>query len=316
MYYRVQHLTRFVYSEPISESQMQVYMQPRTERLQRCLRFKLSTNPPARPLSYTDHLGNCVHYFDVPGQHQSLVINAESLIETLKPAELPAALPSDTWRAIDEQVDLADYWDMLMPTSLAAPTPLLLDLAAQLDANRRGDPLSLLRELNTALYETFEYEPQVTTVDSPIDHALEARRGVCQDFAHILLALVRRVGIPARYVSGYLYYQKDTDRSTPDASHAWIEALLPPYGWVGFDPTNNLLAAERHIRVGVGRDYNDVPPTKGVYKGQATSTLSVEVRIALEDDAVATDPLVATTDYASVEPLVPPEYGDQQQQQQ
>ena len=121
-------------------------------------------------------------------------------------------------------------------------------------------------------------------MDSPIDHAIEARKGVCQDFAHIMTALVRHVRIPCRYVSGYVYRRSENhDRSPEGASHAWVEALLPGLGWVGFDPTNNLIAGERHIRTAIGRDYADVPPTKGIFKGDSASQLTVSVRVALSD---------------------------------
>lgn len=159
-----------------------------------------------------------------------------------------------------------------------------------MDVRRRGDPLSLLRELNTALYQYFDYVPQTTHVDSPIDDALQNRAGVCQDFAHVMIALVRGMGIPCRYVSGYLYRtQNDHERSAMDASHAWVEALLPQVGWVGFDPTNDLIAGERHIRTANGRDYADVPPTKGVYRGRTASELSVAVRVSAYEDPPALD---------------------------
>jgi transglutaminase-like putative cysteine protease len=142
----------------------------------------------------------------------------------------------------------------------------------------------LLRELTTHIYEAFEYAPDTTKVDSSVDDALRARKGVCQDFTHIMLALVRPLGIPCRYVSGYLFHQNGA-RSSEDASHAWVEALLPTLGWVGFDPTNNLIAGERHIRVAIGRDYADVPPTRGVFKGNAETELSVGVRVSLAEQA-------------------------------
>jgi transglutaminase-like putative cysteine protease len=129
--------------------------------------------------------------------------------------------------------------------------------------------------------------PNSTKVDSPIAEALQARQGVCQDFAHIMIALVRRLNIPCRYVSGYMFHRDDTenDRSLEGASHAWVEALVPRLGWVAFDPTNNLVGADRHIRVAIGRDYADVPPTRGVYKGEAQSELSVAVTVSPADTA-------------------------------
>ena len=132
------------------------------------------------------------------------------------------------------------------------------------------------------IYARFEYKPQSTRVDSPIDVALEARRGVCQDFAHIFIALMRPLGIPTRYVSGYLFRDlAASDRPAEGASHAWAESFVPGLGWVGFDPTNNLVVEDQHIRVAVGRDYADVPPTRGVYKGATAvrNELAVAVRV-------------------------------------
>ncbi len=138
-----------------------------------------------------------------------------------------------------------------------------------------------MRDLNSAINSAFEYTPNTTRVDSPIGEALRMREGVCQDYAHITITLARQLGIPCRYVSGYLYQPvRSQDRSTGEATHAWVEAYLPGLGWVGFDPTNNTTTDERHIRVAIGRDYADVPPTRGVYRGKAESELAVTVRIA------------------------------------
>jgi transglutaminase-like putative cysteine protease len=139
-------------------------------------------------------------------------------------------------------------------------------------------------ELNQSICQAFSYVPKSTKVDSPIDDALESRQGVCQDFAHIMIALLRGLKIPARYVSGYLFHEaKSTNRSSDGASHAWVEALVPKVGWLALDPTNNLIGGDRHIRVAIGRDYSDVPPTRGVYKGEAQSELSVSVTVSPSD---------------------------------
>ena len=134
------------------------------------------------------------------------------------------------------------------------------------------------------MYEHFDYKPKSTKVDSPIDLALGTKAGVCQDFAHIMIALVRsKLRIPCRYVSGYLFHgESDMDRSINSATHAWVEALLPQLGWVGFDPTNWLVAGDRHIRTAIGRDYADVPPTHGIFRGRAASELTVAVRVRRE----------------------------------
>jgi transglutaminase-like putative cysteine protease len=158
----------------------------------------------------------------------------------------------------------------------------LLDaLARELKLERGGDPLVTARKLAEDIYKVFEYSPKATRVDSPIDHALAERRGVCQDFAHVMIALTRQLGIPARYVSGYLFQDAGADRPSDGATHAWVDVLMPGLGWVGFDPTHNGLAGDRHIRVATGRDYADVPPTRGVYKGVTAvrTDLAVGVRV-------------------------------------
>ena len=164
-----------------------------------------------------------------------------------------------------------------------------------------------MRRLNYALFHTFTYAQSETQVDSPIDDALKARAGVCQDLAHIMIALARRIGIPCRYVSGYLSPSTEShDRSAEGATHAWAEAYLPTLGWVGFDPTNDVLAAERHIRVAVGRDYADVPPTRGVFRGEAGSELSVLVTVSLADAPIRPERVMPMTTWVAPEVAEPP----------
>jgi transglutaminase-like putative cysteine protease len=281
MFFTIRHLTRFRYDAPVSESLMEVRMHPRTEGHQRCLSFELSVDPRARVNLYRDYLGNSVHHFDVPGKHTELRILAEALVEMEDPAPLPDKLDSSAWDELDALVGAGDYWETLHPSQFACPSPALEKLIRELKVQRRGDPLTFLRELNAAVHGWFEYVPKATRVDSPIEHAIEARKGVCQDFAHILIALSRHVRIPCRYVSGYVHPREDSPASGRDgATHAWVEALIPSLGWVGFDPTSNLLAGTRHIRTALGRDYADVPPTRGIFKGNAASELTVSVRVA------------------------------------
>ena len=281
MFYSIRHLTRFRYTSPVSESLMEIRMHPRTEAEQRCLSFLIFVDPETRIHGYRDHLGNSIHHFDVPAKHLELRIVAEALVEIEPPPELPKALTPESWAQLDAEVAAGDYWEMLMPSTFAHPNEALLSLVEPLQVRRRGDPLTFLRELNVAIYEWFEYAPKSTRVDSPIDHAIEARKGVCQDFAHIMTALVRHVKIPCRYVSGYMYPRSERrDRSPEGATHAWVEALLPGLGWVGFDPTNNVLAGDRHTRTAIGRDYADVPPTKGIFKGTTESQLTVSVQVS------------------------------------
>jgi transglutaminase-like putative cysteine protease len=291
MYYSILHKTRFRYSQPVFESQTEVRMCPRTEGPQRLLQHTLVTLPTTRVNRYVDSFGNAVSHFDIPAAHRQLLISAASLVTVDDFPALPDALPADSWQALPAVTAQHDAWDYLQPSRFVHDSALLRQLAAELDVVRRADPLSLLRELNQRLARSFAYAPQTTSVDSGIDEALADRRGVCQDFAHIMLSLLRPLGLPARYVSGYLFHRReDHDRSEQDATHAWVEVLLPELGWVGCDPTNDLFAGNRHIRTAVGRDYADVPPTRGIFRGNAASLLEVgvkvlpaEVRIADED---------------------------------
>lgn len=291
-------------------------MQPRSEWNQRCLRFDLMPSPKAKTFSYRDHLGNVVHHFDMPSRHSQLRVTADSVVEVSTAAELPEAIAEESWDDLDKLSQDGTYWDWLVPSDFARPTNLLQSLAGELGFKRRADPLSLLRELNNAIHLNFEYEQQSTRVDSPIDEALAARKGVCQDFAHIMIALVRGVGIPCRYVSGYLYHrEEDSDRSPADATHAWLEAMVPGVGWVGFDPTNNLTAGERHVRVAVGRDYADVPPTRGIFRGKAETKLAVGVRVSSVEDLPGDLDLVEVQALESQEAEESQEEQQQQQQQ-
>jgi transglutaminase-like putative cysteine protease len=282
MPYSIRHRTQFRYEPEVRESIMEVRMQPRTDARQRCLTFSLEVSPQTNVMSYRDFLGNSVHHFDIPGRERQIRITAHAIVDVQPPSALDPRLVLD-WDALDSHVAHADHWDMLLPSHYAHPTALLIELEQELQIRRRATPLDTLREINDAVYRTFAYAPNSTQVDSPIDDALQARQGVCQDFAHIMIALVRRLRIPCRYVSGYLFHSDQNDRSLEGATHAWVEAFLPDLGWIAFDPTNNLTGSQRHIGVAIGRDYADVPPTRGVYKGSAEGELSVAVTVTPVD---------------------------------
>jgi transglutaminase-like putative cysteine protease len=289
MLLEIRHITQYAYDEPVRESVMELHMQPRKFTGQGLVSFDLEIDPQALVFNYADSYGNAVHHFDVPAPHRRLSILARSVVQTYPSPALPERLTPAEWERLDSDAVKGDCWDFLNPHGLVVETPALRDFVQTqgLDALRRHDPLTALTKLNETLYRAFDYESGITEADSPIDHALLEGRGVCQDFAHIMIAICRRWGVPARYVSGYLYTdQASGDRSNPDATHAWVEAYLPSLRWVGFDPTNNVLTGERHLSVAIGRDYTDVPPSRGVYKGDAESQLSVGVSVRQANSAV------------------------------
>jgi transglutaminase-like putative cysteine protease len=325
MYYSIRHLTKFLYSNPVSESMMETRMHPRSDQNQRCLTFHLSVSPRCRVFSYRDHLANQIHHFDIPGQHGQLVIVAESLVEVQPASPVPSFLSPDAWSELDSMIEQGDYWEMLLPSEFCVATASLDALAEEFDVRRRDDPLMVLHQLNEQLYNHFEYVPKSTKVDSPIDLALLTHAGVCQDFAHVMITLVRsKLRIPCRYVSGYLFHgQSDHDRSVNSATHAWVEALIPQLGWVGFDPTNWLVAGDRHIRTAIGRDYADVPPTHGIFRGRANSELTVAVRVtpsqgtpSMDQEMPVPEDWSILVEKATALPEVPPQPTRQQQMAQ
>jgi len=283
MLLEVKHVTQYHYARAVRESVMELWMQPQKGTTQRLLSFDLELDPPAQLFSYVDSFGNAVYHFDVPQPHDQLEITARSTVETTPPPSLPDALDRGEWDRLRSEFVKGDCFDFLRPHGYAVRTEALGAFVArhQLDELRHLDPLTAVRRLNQAIYEAFDYQPGVTGADSPIDLAIAEGRGVCQDFAHIMIAICRHWGVPARYVSGYLFRDRSDghDRSDPDASHAWVEVFLPSLRWVGFDPTNDIAAGERHVCVAIGRDYGDVPPSRGVFKGETESQLAVGVSV-------------------------------------
>lgn len=325
MLLEIRHLTQYRYAEPVRESVMELWMQPQKTARQRLISFDLQIEPLAQHFSYADIFGNAVYHFDVPHPHDLLTIRAHAAVETTAPPPLPEGLDFGEWDRLKSDFIKGDCFDFLRPHGFAAPTERLLAFIAEhnLDDLRHQDPLSAVLKLCEIIYGAFAYAPGVTEADSPIDLALESRSGVCQDFAHIMITVCRMWGVPARYVSGYLFTDRSaaSERSSPDATHAWVEVFLPSLRWVGLDPTNNLWAGERHVGVAVGRDYDDVPPSRGVYKGDSESELLVAVSIGRAKQVMVEPELVR-----GVRPKPDPrkpapdaayrEYQQQQQQQQ
>ena len=282
MFFAIRHVTRFRYSAPVHESVMELRMQPRSEGPQTLRSFQIVTTPRAQLHAYTDHPGNAVYHLNVLRAHEELRIEAQAVVER---SEFAAPLAADAleWDRYNALNLSNDHYDLLEPSRFARGSAALDGFMAQQGMSKPpGDPLTALKALNHAIFDAFEYESGVTEVHSPIEHALTARRGVCQDFTHIMIAIARAWGIPARYVSGYLCQRKKNEhRSGDDATHAWVEAYLPNIGWIGLDPTNDIMAEDRHIRVAVGRDYADVPPTRGTFKGDVESELAISVSVEL-----------------------------------
>ena len=282
MFYSILHHTRLEYSAPVSENLVECRMMPRSEGAQRCLAFELQTDPRSNVLHYPDHQGNTVHHFDIPRRHEHLLVTARAIVEVVDEFPTITTPGSELWDEIGHLTSQGgDYWEDLMPSKFVQTTPALLALAKELNVVRRADPYTVLGEINAALRKKLTHVETPAVPGTPsLDEALAAKKATSQDFSHLLIGLARHLGIPARYVSGYYFWSAEghklADRA---ATHAWVEACLPGWGWIGFDPTHGTLPTTRHIRVATGRDSADVPSTRGVFQGQAERKIETKVTV-------------------------------------
>ena len=280
--YRIEHVSRFLYDSPVRRCTMSLCLEPLESDVQRLLDFSIKTSPPARITTETDPFGNTRHLLSLHQDHSLFEVVSASTVEIHPSKPLPDHLDADAWNLVRAWRNDPRWWDFTHPSAVARPSPALDRFVRRLGIEFGVDPLIDVLALSTALNEAFIYTPGATSVDSPIDDILTSGKGVCQDYAHVLVAIARSWGLPTRYVSGYLYVTGDGESGNlpvAAASHAWAECRLPGLGWVGVDPTNRAVVDLRYIRVAVGRDYRDVPPTRGVVEGGGSSRLDVEVRI-------------------------------------
>jgi transglutaminase-like putative cysteine protease len=264
--FEIEHTTRFAYTGPITETMMELRLAPLDSRGQRLLDFKLDISPRVKVTTYRDGYGNLVHYFNLLRAHQKLRVTSRSLVEM---GEAEVGEPDD---------DLVeDFLRFRSPVTDELGVRALAARHRPTDAAQGPAVEAALENLTIAISRDFTYDPAVTNVYTEVAEVLELRAGVCQDFAHLFTAVARAMGVPARYVSGYIHVP-GPGGVMEGASHAWAEAWIPGAGWAGFDATHPVRAGENHVRVAVGRDYRDAAPTRGVYVGIATGTMSVNVR--------------------------------------
>ena len=293
---RVRHVTRYAYDAPAWDSFNELRLRPSDDYRQTLHAFALKVRPAVELRSHRDPMGNLIHQFHVPQRHEALEIASTSLVETYpvpKPVPVPApVLPGLRLR----------FFDYLAPTGRV---PLDRDWHQELGALplASGDDLvAYVDALTRYLRGRFRYAPNVTSVDTPLAEFVRHGSGVCQDYAHAMLAVCRTAGIPARYVSGYVHPHPHTDETLlgAEGSHAWVEAFLPGNGWVGYDPTNGCAVGEAHVKIAVGRDYDDVPPVSGLRRGGGKGALDVEVRVRHASHALGDDDMTVPTSDESI----------------
>lgn len=281
------HITRYWYSGAVSMCNTEVHLQPRSRQNQTVLEYELEVNPtPDSLLTREDYFGNQVTFFSIAEPHRELIVTSRCLanVEASAPPTLDL---SPAWEQVRVEVAKRDAPETFEAGQFVFESPSIRigPQFAQYAASSfaPGRPLlTAVEDLSRRIFTEFHYDRRATTIGTPVDEVLALRRGVCQDFAHLMIACLRSLGLPARYVSGYL--RSDGDFEGDGASHAWVSVWCPVFGWQDFDPTNNVMPAGGHFTVAWGRDYSDVTPVKGVALGGGEQVISVSVDVSPQAD--------------------------------
>ncbi len=272
MKWEIKHSTRYAYASPVKESFNEVRLQPMTNEHQQVENFLLKVMPPVRLRHYTDFFANVVHHFEIPEPHEFLAVECHSIVTAKVPPSLSAEATPAPLSTLASAAGLERCFDFLQSSRFVELDPQIWRLAVDATMGLTDvwqASLALMRFLHQHLI----YTPNSTGVHTHMREVLEQRRGVCQDYAHVMLGLCRSLKIPALYVSGYLATE------TASATHAWVEVYIPGIGWRGLDPTHNRQTDDTYIKIAVGRDYSDVSPVTGHYKGTMDRKMEVAVKI-------------------------------------
>jgi transglutaminase-like putative cysteine protease len=280
--FEIQHITRYIYESPVRDSANQVILYPIKDQYQDVIKQELIITGNPQIDTYTDYYGNEVGSFTYSERHTILTINSKILVTT-KHKALPVSdiFPAQQWEDLKRLQFVVPYIDFLRQEYFDGINELKLIV----DGEKLKDdtPYHVALRFCQYVFDNFTYIKGVTSVETTLDEIWKLKAGVCQDFAHILTEMLRMVQIPARYVSGYICTSRNNMRGE-GATHAWAEAYIPDYGWLGIDPTNNCIANETHVRLAVGRNFSDCSPVKGVYKGSSNHRL--EVAVSVDDENV------------------------------
>ncbi len=307
--------TKFAFDAPVRESQNELRACPVTDSRQQLLSYRVTVEPSARMLSFTDYWGTRVDHFGVTGAHGTLEVMAEASVDTQDPPAIASTAPMES---LGDPDFLNQHNEYLKPTRHTEWDEAMATEARGLATTSRSDVADTLAALNQFAAAQLAYQPGTTEIGQPIADVLAKGGGVCQDYAHLAVALCRSIGIPARYVSGYLFSSNDRTGSIDGdlvrvQTHAWFEAAVPGWGWLPLDPTNQLAVGRQHVKIGHGRDYDDVPPLRGVYSGPGTPEVDAAVEIRRMDPARQPPPPMQPSLLGAVKA---PRTREQQQQQQ
>ncbi len=311
--FNIHHITRYEYDRPVKEScnEIKIYTYQCDE--QELLEHQVTISGQPDIQTFTDYWGNKVGLFNVLAPHKTMSIESKLIVRTTLPSQL--------------RINFHTGWQELESETAGQLQLLELGMAPSIESKEKIDEIiaalqpttksiaTTVEHCSELIYKQFKYIKGITNIETTVDEILEVRAGVCQDFAHLMLQILRTLKIPSRYVSGYICPNKNGMRGE-GATHAWVEAYIPGYGWAGIDPTNNVWATSHHVKLAVGKDFNDCTPAKGTFKGPARQTLSVYVSVGYEDGHVFEEMnkvQMQTQPSDSKEVLIDEGYGEQQQ---
>lgn len=280
---KVYHRTEYRYSSPARDSVNEVKLSPNDSKSQKCASSLISVIPPARPAPYMDLYGNQSHHIEVPQKHEKLVVEARMRVHTaptLKIEDYPYGTKMSSLKGLAGRDDCHPF---LQSSPYVDVNPKVWRVAVDImDAS--GDVFQTGYAIMEHIFKEYRYQPGATAVTTHANEVIKKKIGVCQDFAHAMVAFCRSLKIPARYVSGYFFDgTRDHSLRGSEATHAWVEIFVEGFGWIGLDPTNNKVVDDTYIVLAVGRDYTDVAPVVGSYFGGGTSTLIVHVAVRRAD---------------------------------
>ena len=315
----IKHVTKYIYDSPVRDSANQIILYPIIDEFQDVIKQEISITGNPLIDKHTDYYGNVVGSFTYIDPHMVMMISSKISVNT-KHRILPVndIFPGQQWEDLKRLQNMVPYIDFLKQEYFEG----LPELRKIVEAEKSKDdtPYQVVLRFCQYVYANFDYIKGVTTVDTTLDEIWKIKAGVCQDFAHILMEMMRIINIPARYVSGYICTGQNGMRGE-GATHAWAEAYIPDYGWLGLDPTNNCIANETHVRLAVGRNFSDCSPVKGVYKGAAKHKLEVAVTVDEEESFFTDKQVIEVTNASQVTEVSKNSYQRymemvQQQQQQ
>lgn len=311
--FKIHHVTKYEYDRPVKESMNEVKIYPHNQDGQETLMQEINITGNPEVFTYTDYWGNKTGVFSLISSHKELLIESKMVVRTTSATGIDINFTSD-WSMIKNAVEE----DMLL-IELSTAEMIESKENIQKIISEIKDESSIAQTVGNCseyIYTHFNYTKGITNIETTVDEILKHEGGVCQDFAHLMLQICRTLGIPSRYVSGYICPNKSGMRGE-GATHAWVEVWIPEQGWAGIDPTNNKWVTNHHVKLAVGRDFNDCTPVKGSFKGPAHQHLSVYVSVGYEDGNIFEDLTnVEMEEQPLSEDEIPENFAGQQQQQQ